>query len=288
MPANGDTVIVPAGVSVLIDTDIDLGTDNIYLKVYGLLELDGGKLAVGANSTILLVGGGRITSAGNSSEQIRIGGVLKYKGSEGAIVGAAFANSSTGSSPDGFTKQGMGILPVSFAGFNVARQNNAILIDWSTASESNSQYFEVQRSTDGTNWMTLSTVTAAGTSASLKSYAYTDRSATAPVLYYRIRQVDMDGRYLTTAIRTIKMTDTDTRVKIAAGSNNSLYLHFSATVKGTVSVKVLSLSGQVVSQSLLSNPVGQQLIAVNSNLKGMYMVMVTDGNGFQQAAQVIL
>lgn len=286
LPKNGDTVLIQAGVTLTIDDNINLGSDNIYVKIGGVLILDGGQLNMASGSSIVLLNGGKIFSNGNNSEQIRIGSTLKYKGSEGVITGSSIADATTGASPNGFSS--LGTLPVVFAGFNLARQNTAILVDWSTATESNSQYFEIQRSYDGSNWMTITTVNAAGNSAAVKTYSYTDRTATGTVIYYRIRQVDLDGRSVLTAVRTIKLTEADTKVKIASGGNNNLYLHFADQVKGAVSVKLISMSGQVVSSSTLTNPVGQQLLPVNVTLKGMYMVAVTDGNGLKQAAQVLL
>lgn len=286
LPKNGDTVLIQAGVTLTIDDNINLGSDNIYVKIGGVLILDGGQLNMASGSSIVLLNGGKIFSNGNNSEQIRIGSTLKYKGSEGVITGSSIADATTGASPNGFSS--LGTLPVVFAGFNLARQNTAILVDWSTATESNSQYFEIQRSYDGSNWMTITTVNAAGNSAAVKTYSYTDRTATGTVIYYRIRQVDLDGRSVLTAVRTIKLTEADAKVKIASGGNNNLYLHFADQVKGAVSVKLISMNGQVVSSSTLTNPVGQQLLPVNVTLKGMYMVAVTDGNGLKQAAQVLL
>lgn len=286
-PMNGDTVIIPAGIRVLIDINIDLSTANIYLKINGSMELDGGKLRLGSGSVVVVANGASIIAHSNSNEQISINGVIKYKGSQGMISGPAIANVSTGVSPSGFAAMGSGALPVKFLGFNVARQNNNVIVDWSTAQEINSKYFEVQRSENGNTWTTIATVDAAGNSFSIQKYSYTDRSVSADVVYYRIRQVDIDARYDITAVRTVKMQGGSLEVKISSGTANNFYMHFSEQVKSVVTVKILSKNGQVVDETKLSKPIGQQTVAVKNNLKGIYIVTVNDNNGFQTSSQVL-
>ncbi|HMU45295.1 MAG TPA: T9SS type A sorting domain-containing protein [Chitinophagaceae bacterium] len=287
-PKDGDTVIIPAGFTVVVDNNINLSNATIYLKVAGTLELDGGKLRFDENSRIVVINGASIIAHGNNSEQIKIDNVFKYKGSDGMISGPAYADVTTGEAPNGFSATGTGALPVKFLGFNVAVQNKNVLIDWSTAQEVNSAYFEVQRSEDGSSWTTIATVIAAGNTNDIQTYSYTDRTVNSSVVYYRIRQADIDGKYIVTAVRSAKMQDNSTQVKISSGTNGSVYMHFSAQVKSNVSVKLVSLNGQVVYQTSLSKPFGQQIMSVSNNLHGMYVVSITDGEGLQQSGKVIL
>jgi hypothetical protein len=55
VPANGDTVVIPAGKTVIIDNIQDLSTGFLYVKIYGTLKLSGGKLWVDANSSITIM-----------------------------------------------------------------------------------------------------------------------------------------------------------------------------------------------------------------------------------------
>ena len=167
-PKNGDTVLIPAGITVEIKNTISLGNATLYIIVNGSLELDGGKLRLGQNSVILVVNGASITAHGNSSEEIKIGNTIKYKGDHGMVAGPAIAHSATGTSPNGFVSTGNGSLPVTFIGFNVAMDGKSALIDWSTAQEMNSHFFEVQSSPDGSSWTTIATVMAAGNSSEVK------------------------------------------------------------------------------------------------------------------------
>lgn len=84
-------------------------------------------------------------------------------------------------------------LPVELLSFTAECRNGKVIAEWSTASESNSDYFTVERSADGILFESIGTVTGAGTSSSMHSYSYTDDSAPEGSSYYRLRQTDFDG-----------------------------------------------------------------------------------------------
>lgn len=96
-----------------------------------------------------------------------------------------------------------GPLPVIFSLFNVACKNNAVAISWQTATEINTNHFEVQRSTDGINWITLFTQQALGHNGVMQNYNYTDpRGTSLNRVFYRIKSVDNDGKENYTSINT--------------------------------------------------------------------------------------
>ena len=85
-------------------------------------------------------------------------------------------------------------LPLTLTSFNGAVKSNSVQLNWSTAQEENLSAYIVEKSTDAINWQTLSTVKATGNSNSNKEYNITDPNA-APVNYYRLKQVDMNGNF---------------------------------------------------------------------------------------------
>jgi hypothetical protein len=84
-------------------------------------------------------------------------------------------------------------LPVELLDFSVTPADDGVLIDWSTASEYNSDYFSVFRSIDGTDWTKIAEIPAAGYSTSKIDYEYKDPSIYYHWTYYRLKQTDMDG-----------------------------------------------------------------------------------------------
>lgn len=87
------------------------------------------------------------------------------------------------------------ILPVKLLSFYAAKNNQDVLLGWQTATEINSSHFNIQRSKDGIQFEKVGTVAAAGNSNSLKLYNYSDRKLSAGIYYYRLEQVDIDGRH---------------------------------------------------------------------------------------------
>ena len=92
---------------------------------------------------------------------------------------------------------GLSALPVLFTKFDAGCTNNGALVSWSTGSESNSNYFELQRSTNGNNWTSVATIKAAGNSSTGHTYQQPDING--GNAYYRIKQVDLDGHIIYTS-----------------------------------------------------------------------------------------
>jgi len=84
-------------------------------------------------------------------------------------------------------------LPITLVAFTVTKQGDNAQLNWSTSMEINNSGFEIQRSTDESNWVPLGFVPGAGNSESEKDYQYLDQNLSAGTYYYRLRQVDYDG-----------------------------------------------------------------------------------------------
>jgi len=87
------------------------------------------------------------------------------------------------------------VLPVEFVSFNAKIRNNETLLEWQTASEVNNEGFEIQRSKDGVSWEKLEFVEGKGTSSNSNTYASIDRFPTQGSNYYRLKQMDLDGKF---------------------------------------------------------------------------------------------
>ncbi len=86
-------------------------------------------------------------------------------------------------------------LPVEFISFSAVEQNGQIQLQWETASETNNDYFEVQKSTDGESFYAIGKVKGVGNSTARNSYSFKDITPTSGRVYYQLKQVDFDGQY---------------------------------------------------------------------------------------------
>jgi hypothetical protein len=85
------------------------------------------------------------------------------------------------------------VLPVVLTDFGASRTAAGVQLHWATASETNSARFEIERSLDGVAFAPLATTVAAGTSQQARAYTHLDAAAPTGRIYYRLRQVDLDG-----------------------------------------------------------------------------------------------
>jgi len=89
-------------------------------------------------------------------------------------------------------------LPVTWLYFNGTNIGKDNLLKWATASEQNSKEFRVERSLNGTNYSQIGVVAAAGNATTTSTYQHTDYridQLNSPVMFYRLKQVDMDNNF---------------------------------------------------------------------------------------------
>jgi len=90
-----------------------------------------------------------------------------------------------------------GEIPVELASFTGSKTQNDVRLDWITASELNNHGFEIQRSTDGNEFVTIGFVEGKGTTTERSYYSYSDQFyfMNENIMYYRLKQVDYDGSF---------------------------------------------------------------------------------------------
>ncbi len=94
-----------------------------------------------------------------------------------------------------FTTLAINTLPVTLLDFYAINKKTGIVITWLTANEAGSKNFEIQRSLNGTDFTTISTITAKDNSQATNNYSFIDENAAARkgTIYYRLKQNDMDA-----------------------------------------------------------------------------------------------
>ncbi|QNE38933.1 T9SS type A sorting domain-containing protein [Hymenobacter sp. NBH84] len=173
-------------------------------------------------------------------------------------------------------------LPVELVRFEATTAHLDAKLSWTTASEKNNAYFEVQRSLTGTHFETVGKITGQGSTQQKTNYTYTDAGAgrllDTKTIYYRLRQVDYDGQESFSLVRTVafeQLTKLDAALYPNPASQTAT-LDLTGLPTGTYQVRVLDLVGHVISQQTLS---GGQLhtLQVQQLPQGSYLIMVNGG-----------
>ncbi|TCJ14257.1 hypothetical protein EPD60_09650 [Flaviaesturariibacter flavus] len=154
------------------------------------------------------------------------------------------------------------VLPVTFISFTGQRRGGNDALSWSTASESNSDRFEIEESSDGRSFRVIGTVAAAGYSSTLRNYSYSNNGVQG-THYYRIRQVDLDGRY--TYTNGIRLNDDagNGSIRLAANpvrGNASLQLQVPAATRAALTLH--DGSGRIVWSSSQALGAGSQTLTL--------------------------
>lgn len=201
-----------------------------------------------------------------------INGTLSGCGNDFAIDDIQF-----GACPSG------GPLPVDFLNITAAQKGGAVAINWSTASENNNSYFDVEKSIDGSNFTTINSVKGAGNSSTIKNYGSYDAKPVAGYNYYRIRQVDFDGKFKFSDVVKVKISFDKTGVSVLTNPFvNNITVDFVSPANQRLNVKLTDISGKLIATEFWNISKGSSRVIYSkvSNLKsGMYIFIVTDNDG---------
>ena len=131
-----------------------------------------------------------------------------------------------------------------------------MVIRWTTLSEINNDYFEIERSLDGFLWTVIGIEDGHGHSNHAINYIHDDFSPVEGILYYRIRQTDFNGHSALSEVVAVRYSDKDTET-----------IHWSAQNSETVSVELFTPDGCILQhKSRLSLPAEIDLAGVSSQL----------------------
>ena len=167
-------------------------------------------------------------------------------------------------------------LPVTWLSFDATLTSSAtVKLDWQTAVEENNKGFSVERSTDGLSYTSLSWVAGAGNSATAHTYSWTDDHPSGGKIYYRIQQVDLDGKGSYSSVRTINLS-VNQLLSVSPNplTGNTLTIRHSLPA-GPAHIQITDLSGrQVLAKEVVLS--GNTLFCVVGSLNaGVYSMTLT-------------
>ena len=177
------------------------------------------------------------------------------------------------------TYRPQGPIPVNFLYFTAQKQGQtASLLNWKTSQEINSNYFNVERSTDAVNFIYIGRVAAAGNSQVPVEYYFIDNYPASGLNYYRLKQVDIDGHFTYTPSRLVRFDKLDVGVVkyFPNPTNGILNIELTASMKKEAKVvNITNAAGVVMNQFKLGINTDQFIqIDLGSYPKGVYFIQV--------------
>lgn len=171
-----------------------------------------------------------------------------------------------------------GALPVTLSSFTGRYNDGVSILNWQTSQELNSDHFELYKSADGQNFNYVASIQAAGNSNVVKNYSYQDNSPnTGDYVYYRLKQIDIDGKFTFSSIVKLSIGVTTSMVVYPNPFINNFTASFSANKTSTATVRLISSTGQLLFSKLISVNKGNNSILVNdlpSLLPGVYFLTI--------------
>ncbi len=176
-----------------------------------------------------------------------------------------------------------GSLPVELVSFTVVFNNGKVQLNWQTATEVNNYGFEVERNQNN-SWQKIGFVQGHGNSNSIKDYSFTDKPTGGSNFKYRLKQIDIDGKYeYSTVVEAILDVPAEFSVKqnFPNPFNPTTKIEFSIPSDNNVEIKVFNVLGMEVATLLNGyKQAGTHNVEFNANnfSSGIYFYKVVSGN----------
>lgn len=144
-------------------------------------------------------------------------------------------------------------LPIELLQFDAVQDNGQVALTWSTASETNNSYFDIERTKDGSTFEFVASVNAYGTGTSTHTqyYSATDAQPYEGTSYYRLKQTDKDGRYVYSPLRAVDFTAASLFSVYPNPSSGQLMLNVSANYINTT-MRIFNAQGEQVDARILT------------------------------------
>jgi hypothetical protein len=192
------------------------------------------------------------------------------------LIAPATFSAVTGAQP--------GALPVTLVEFTVKKEGSTASLNWATTYESNSDYFNVEHSTDGKVWITLSEIPAAYQNIGLKNYGFSHKSPSAGANYYRLKMVDKDLSYAYSKIRVLSFEQLYQLAVYPNPSIQKIRINLDRW-ENVATIKLLNLQGTSL-LAFYKKPLSQE-INMKDFPSGLYVLQLQWNDGSISTVKVI-
>ncbi len=231
---------------------------NVFWKVEGAVSINDYSVFAG---TIV---------CNNAAINLKTGDSLTGRAltTNGALSTAAIVDTIT---------EGCMILPIKLLSFGAERKGNNVAINWITANEINNDYFEVQKSMNGRSFSAIGVVAANRPSATMQTYSFTDEKTVAGNSFYRLKQVDRDGKFTYSHIAQLTLSGLAWTMWPNPATNQTSILIRSEM--NNVTLSLVDTYGKTIYTRTISKATEGEVIEIplGNVAKGIYMMHLQNG-----------
>ena len=201
-------------------------------------------------------------------------GSAAYNGNITSLSFATFAGIFSLANSTG----GSNALPVELISFSAIWTKEGNLLNWTTASEVNNDYFSLERSLDGESFQEIGKVKGNGNSTIERNYSFTDHFAQNDVVYYRLKQFDFDGQFQYSETKSVQPVKKNFLLYPSISSGENISIQSDVEIE-MVQVQIVNSFGQIVSTQQLRFGGNKTMLQETENLKaGIYYVHIINNN----------
>jgi hypothetical protein len=172
-------------------------------------------------------------------------------------------------------------LPVELLFINAKANKLDAIVRWSTASEYNSRGFAIERSFDGTTFTEIDFVKSAGNSKSTLQYSYqnVDVFTQTPLVYYRLKQVDVDGSYTYSEVVSVKQAASNTEQVVVYPNPiiSDVTVELETLKAGKAEIMITDITGKIIDKTTVEVNQGFNKYTLNQTqglTHGLYMITI--------------
>ncbi len=171
---------------------------------------------------------------------------------------------------------GVGILPIELLNFTAETNGQNVLLNWSTASETNNDYFTIEKTQDGINFVSVCTVNGAGTSTSQNNYHTIDTNPFEGTSYYRLKQTDFNGQFTYSDFKSVEFTNEEHLFSVFPNpGNGNVNIFCPGNKDDIVSLEIVDAIGRTLEKKEVTiNELEHNTLFFT---QGIYSIMVTRG-----------
>lgn len=271
---NGLNNLVSVGTDFEIANNANLAT----LNAFSSLSTIGGEFAITGNNdltsiqeigSITSIGTGLTISNNNVLSDCATVGICNYLDGPGA---ASITANDPGCNSVAEVEAACLLLPVKLTLFRANYRNEGVVLDWQTASEQDNAYFQVEHSTNGKNFQAIGELPGKGTTNTANKYNYLHNKPAKGINYYRLKQVDYDGKIEYSKIVSAVVRQEDAISIFPNPTDGPLFVKGHADESNA---RVTDFTGRVIWENALPE---NGMIDLGGQPNGIYFVeIVSDG-----------